>query len=67
MAADRFGRKQVILLGFVLFAVLSYGFAVVGTPAAIWVLFAFYGFFMGLTEGIQNAFLATIIPADCWS
>lgn len=64
MAADRFGRKRVILLGFVLFAILYYGFAVVGTPATIWVLFAFYGLFMGLTEGIQKAYLATIIPAD---
>lgn len=64
MAADRFGRKRVILLGFVLFAILYYGFAVVGTPSAIWVLFAFYGLFMGLTEGIQKAFLVTIIPAD---
>ena len=64
MAADRFGRKRVILLGFVLFAILYYGFAVVGTPSTIWVLFAFYGLFMGLTEGIQKAYLATIIPAD---
>jgi MFS family permease len=64
IAADRFGRKRVILLGFVLFAVLYYGFAVARETTAIWVLFAFYGLFMGLTEGIQKAFLATIIPQD---
>jgi MFS family permease len=64
MAADRFGRKRVILLGFLLFAVLYYGFAVAGSPTAIWILFGFYGLFMGLTEGIQKAFLATIIPKD---
>jgi MFS family permease len=64
MAADRFGRKRVILSGFVLFAVLYYGFAVADSAAAIWVLFGLYGLFMGLTEGIQKAFLATIIPAD---
>ena len=50
--------------GFVLFAVLYYGFAVARDARAIWVLFGFYGLFMGLTEGIQKAFLATIIPAD---
>src|SRR5208282_4028760 len=64
VAADRFGRKRVILLGFVLFAVLYYGFAVASSTKAIWILFGLYGLFMGLTEGILKAFLATIIPAD---
>ncbi len=63
IVADRFGRKRIILLGFVLFAIVYYGFAVVNDPITIWVLFAFYGIFMGLTEGIQKAFLATIIPS----
>lgn len=64
IAADRFGKKRVILLGFMLFAVLYYGFANAEDTSAIWALFAFYGLFMGLTEGIQKAFLATIIPSD---
>ena len=64
MAADRFGKKRIILLGFVLFAVLYYGFAVAGNGSVIWLLFGLYGLFMGLTEGIQKAFLATIIPPD---
>jgi MFS family permease len=64
IAADRFGRKRIILLGFVLFSVLYYGFAIARDTSAIWVLFGFYGLFMGLTEGIQKAFLTTIIPPD---
>src|SRR3972149_4609158 len=64
IVADRFGRKRVILLGFILFAILYYGFAIAKDTTAIWALFAFYGLFMGLTEGIQKAFLATIIPSD---
>jgi MFS family permease len=64
MAADKFGRKRIILLGFILFAVLYYGFGAARTSTHIWILFAFYGVFMGLTEGIQKAFLASIIPAD---
>jgi MFS family permease len=64
MAADKFGKKRVILMGFVLFAILYYGFAVATGTKAIWLLFGFYGLFMGLTEGIQKAFLATIIPPD---
>ncbi len=64
IAADRFGKKRLILLGFVLFAVLYYGFAVAPGPRAVWILFGFYGLFMGLTEGIQKAFLSTVIPPD---
>lgn len=64
IAADKFGKKRIILLGFVLFAILYYGFAVAGDTTDIWLLFGFYGLFMGLTEGIQKAFLSTIIPAD---
>ena len=64
MAADKFGMKRVILAGFVLFACLYYGFAVAPHAAAVWVLFGLYGVFMGLTEGVQKAFLATIIPPE---
>ena len=64
IAADKFGKKKVVLIGFILFALVYYGFAVVADTVMIWVLFAFYGFFMGITDGVQKAFLATIIPAD---
>jgi MFS family permease len=64
IAADRFGRRLVILIGFILFALVYAGFARATTPMAIWALFALYGVFMGLTEGIQKAFLATIIPPE---
>ncbi|MCI4627070.1 MAG: MFS transporter [Candidatus Magnetoovum sp. WYHC-5] len=62
--ADKFGRKRIILIGFVLFAILYYGFAIAESTTAIWLLFGFYGIFKGLTEGVQKAFLATIIPVD---
>ncbi|MBF0565530.1 MAG: MFS transporter [Nitrospirae bacterium] len=63
-SADKYGKKRIILLGFVLFAFLYYGFAIASEPKTIWILFSLYGIFMGLTEGVQKAFLATIIPAD---
>ena len=64
IAADKFGQKRVILLGLITFAFVYYGFAVAERTVTVWVLFAFYGIFMGLTEGVQKAFLATIIPSD---
>ncbi|WP_457552157.1 MFS transporter [Desulfobacula sp.] len=64
LAADKFGKKRMIFLGFILFALLYWGFARASEPKTIWVLFGLYGLFMGLTEGIQKAFLTTIIPRD---
>ena len=64
IAADRFGKKRVVLVGFILFALIYYGFAVAGSATAAWVLFGLYGVFMGLMEGVQKAFLTTIIPPD---
>lgn len=64
MAADRFGRKRMIWIGFVLFAGLYFGFGRASTPLSLWILFGCYGLFMGLTEGIQKAYLSTILPAD---
>lgn len=64
IAADKYGKKKIILLGFVLFAGLYYGFAAAKSTTTIWVLFSLYGVFMGLTEGVQKAFLASIIPPD---
>ncbi len=64
LAADRFGMKRIILAGFLLFAVVYYGFATVSDAAVIWILFALYGLFMGLTEGVQKAYLSTLIPSD---
>jgi MFS family permease len=64
MAPDKFGGKRIILLGVLLFSTVYNGFAVVTGTDTVWLLFATYGIFMGLTEGVQEAFLSTIIPGD---
>ncbi|HEX8949846.1 MAG TPA: MFS transporter, partial [Dissulfurispiraceae bacterium] len=64
LAADRFGKKRIILAGFILFAFIYLGFSMARGNTAIWGLFCLYGVFMGLTDGTQKAFVATIIPPD---
>jgi len=64
MLADRFGKKRMIWIGFVLFAALYFGFGKATDSTLIWSLFGCYGLFMGLTEGIQKAYLTTIIPSE---
>jgi MFS family permease len=60
--SDIAGRRGVIITGFLLFAFIYMGFALSSEVWHIWVLFLLYGVFMGLTEGIQRAYLGSIIP-----
>jgi MFS family permease len=64
LVADRYGMRRVILAGFVLFTLIYLGFANARGTTDIWVLFAAYGVFMGLNEGILKAFLAQIAPRE---
>jgi MFS family permease len=56
--SDRVGRRGVIVAGWCVYSLsyLGYGFA--ANEVQIWLLFAFYGLFYGLTEGVEKAFLA---------
>jgi MFS family permease len=62
--SDRIGRRKIILVGFILFGFIYWGFALASKQSHIWMLFAAYGIFMGLTEGIQKAYLGTIMPEE---
>ncbi len=64
IAADRFGRKRIILAGFILFSGVYYGFARFAGVRSVWYLFGAYGIFMGLTEGIQKAYIAEVLPPE---
>lgn len=62
--SDRIGRKKLIFTGWMLYAAVYAGFAFVSTPASAWVLFALYGLYFGLTEGVEKALVADLAPAD---
>jgi len=64
MLADRIGPKKMILSGFVLFAMVYTGFALATHIWQIATLFIGYGLYMGLTDGVQRAYLSTLISAD---
>lgn len=56
LLSDRFGRWRMIASGWLLYAVVYFGFAFAGMTA-IWFLFPLYGLFMGLTEGVGKALI----------
>jgi MFS family permease len=62
--SDRIGRKGVIIAGWLVYAVTYFGFAHAESPSQIWGLFALYGLFYGLTEGVEKALLADIVSPE---
>lgn len=59
--SDKFGRKKVIAAGWIIYFLVYIGFAFAKTPLHIWILFAVYGFFFGLTEGAEKAYVSDLV------
>lgn len=62
--SDRFGRKRLITVGWIVYAAIYLGFAVATSHLEIWLLFVIYGVYFGLTEGVEKAFVADLAPAE---
>ncbi len=54
-ASDRFGRRNVLIIGFAIYAVSYAGFGAVSAGWLVWPLFALYGLFPALTDGVGKA------------
>lgn len=61
--SDRVGRKAVIVVGWLVYALVYAGFAVANAEWHAWTLFAVYGIYFGLTEGVEKALIADFAPA----
>jgi MFS family permease len=64
MLSDRIGRRRVIVGGWLLYGLVYLGFALAGAGWQVWVLYALYGMYYGLTEGAARALVADIVRAD---
>lgn len=63
VVSDRWGRKRVILMGWIVYAITYAGFMIAGSVWEAWALFAVYGLYFGLTEGVEKALIADLSPA----
>jgi MFS family permease len=61
-ASDRFGRRRVLALAWVLYAVTYAGFGFATTWWAAWLLIVPYALHYGLAEGGQRALLTDLVP-----
>jgi MFS family permease len=62
--SDRVGRRKIIAGGWLLYAFVYLGFAMAGQTWHIWILYALYGLYYGLTYGTSKALVADIVPAE---
>lgn len=62
--SDRIGRRKLLVAGYFTYGLVYLGFAIFLNQAAIVLLFAIYGIYSGLTEGIEKAFLADVAPQE---
>ena len=63
MLSDRMGRGRIIVAGWVVYALVYAGFAAADRHWHAWALFAVYGIYFGLTEGVEKALVADLAPA----
>ena len=64
MLSDKLGRRPTIILGWLFYGLVYLGFAFAVSEIEAWVLFASYGIYFGLTEGVERAFVADISEGE---
>ena len=64
LLSDKIGRKVVIIAGWAFYGIIYIGFAFITGTNEMWVLFAVYGIYFGLTEGTEKAMVADMVKHD---
>ncbi|HEX8847896.1 MAG TPA: MFS transporter [Gemmatimonadaceae bacterium] len=62
--SDRVGRVPLIVGGWLVYALVYLAFGRAGATWQAWALFAVYGTYFGLTEGVEKALVADLVPSD---
>jgi len=62
--SDRVGRRKLIIGGWLIYALIYFGFALAGRGWHVWALYAVYGAYYGLAYGTTKAMVADIVPAE---
>ena len=62
--SDKIGRRRVIVTGWMVYALIYLGFGFSSNIWQIWGLFALYGIYFGLTEGVGKAFVSDLVTKE---
>ncbi len=64
IVSDKLGRRTVIVVGWAIYALVYLGFALSNEPWTIWLLWAFYGLYYGLADGVGRALVSDLVPEE---
>ncbi len=62
--SDRVGRKRMLVAGYTFYGLVYIGFALTRKAEYVWLLFALYGVFSALNEGLEKALVADVAPVE---
>ncbi len=62
--SDKIPRRKLLAGGWMMYAFVYVGFALAQTGWHIWLLFALYGLYYGLSEGTAKAYVADLVHPD---
>ena len=62
--SDKVGRRAIIMASFIYYSVVYVLFGVSETVWSMWALFAAYGIYYGLSNGVFRAYIADLVDAE---
>ena len=62
--SDKIGPKRVFIVGVIIYVLVYTGFALNKSVAGIWGLFAIYGLYIALTDGVSKALVGQYIDKN---
>ncbi|HYG61582.1 MAG TPA: MFS transporter [Thermoanaerobaculia bacterium] len=62
--SDRIGRKPLLVAGWLVYAGVYFALGQATREWHAWALFAVYGVYFGLTEGVEKALVADLVPVE---
>lgn len=64
LIADKIGAKKVLFTGIIIYAFVYAGFAINKLPIFVFFLFAIYGFYIALTDGVSKAIIGKLTTPE---
>ncbi len=62
--SDKIGRKPVLMAGYFIFAIISFGLIFTSTLYTLLLFFVIYGIFFAMIDGVQRAFVVDLVPRN---
>ncbi|MCX7957174.1 MAG: MFS transporter [Endomicrobia bacterium] len=64
VVADKVGKKNILIIGYFIYSIVYFLFAISKTSYFLWILFVVYGLYIAAVEGQEKAFLSEATPYE---